>query len=59
MFKVFIDADILVCSLDQADPHKLKKCRELIKSLASDRTRHAAVFVCDREGVSPWHRTVF
>lgn len=36
MSKVFIDTNILVYSLDKADPNKQKISRALIKSLATD-----------------------
>ncbi len=36
MPKIFIDTNILVYSLDQFDPKKRKKCRELLKALTGD-----------------------
>jgi predicted nucleic acid-binding protein len=34
--KIFIDTNILVYSLDQFEPEKQKKCRELLKTLIGD-----------------------
>ena len=36
MPKIFIDTNILVYSLDQFDPEKQKKCRELLKMLTGE-----------------------
>jgi len=36
MPKIFIDTNILVYSLDQFEPQKQKKCRELLKMLTGD-----------------------
>ena len=36
MPKIFIDTNILVYSLDQFDPKKRKKCRELLKTLTGE-----------------------
>ncbi len=36
MSKIFIDTNILVYSLDQFEPEKRKKCRELLKTLTGD-----------------------
>jgi predicted nucleic acid-binding protein len=36
MPKVFLDTNILVYSMDRADPTKQKKCREWVRSLISD-----------------------
>jgi len=36
MSKVFLDTNILVCSLDQADAAKMAKCRGLIRSLTAE-----------------------
>ncbi len=36
MAKIFIDTNILVYSLDQFEPEKRKKCRELLKTLTGD-----------------------
>jgi predicted nucleic acid-binding protein len=36
MSKVFLDTNILVCSLDQADAAKKEKCRGLIRSLTAE-----------------------
>jgi predicted nucleic acid-binding protein len=36
MSKVFIDTNILVYSLDQTDPEKRHRCRELIKGLSAE-----------------------
>ncbi|RJQ53146.1 MAG: PIN domain-containing protein [Desulfobacteraceae bacterium] len=37
MSKVFLDTNILVYSLDQSDPRKKERCRDLLKHLASER----------------------
>ncbi len=36
MSKIFIDTNILVYSLDQFEPEKRKKCRELLKAWTGD-----------------------
>ena len=36
MPKIFVDTNILVYSLDEYDPEKRKKCRELLKTLTGD-----------------------
>ena len=36
MSKVFLDTNILVYSLDQTDPEKRHRCRELIKGLTAE-----------------------
>jgi predicted nucleic acid-binding protein len=37
MSKVFLDTNILVYSLDQSDPGKKSRCRELLKDLVRER----------------------
>ena len=36
MSKTFVDTNILIYSLDEFDPEKQMKCRELLKTLTGD-----------------------